>query len=127
MNKLGFYAQVTTGIPGLVEAIRDVKPPTLLTHANDRGLLQAIRRDLSPDTFIVGRLHLDVEIASEGDTFKVGASTPLFEIQPPLVGGAYFSAEGDGQRILVVPTEEQQADTLLNVFLGWPTVLEGRR
>jgi len=59
-NKLGFYLQVTTGIPGLAEAIRTVKPPTLLTHANDRGLLQAIRRELSPDTFVVGRLHLDV-------------------------------------------------------------------
>lgn len=60
MNKLGFYVEVTGGIPGLVEAIREIKPPALLTHANDRGILHAIRRDLSPETFVVGRLHLDV-------------------------------------------------------------------
>jgi hypothetical protein len=57
-NKLGFYCEVTT-TPGLAGAIRDVQPPTLLTHANDRGLLQAMRRHLSPDTFVVGRLYVD--------------------------------------------------------------------
>jgi hypothetical protein len=71
-HKLGFYVQVTTGIPGLSEAIRQVKPPTLLTHANDRGLLQAIRRELSPETFVIGRLYLKVHeqnvwLAGDGD------------------------------------------------------------
>ena len=57
-SKLGFYCEVTT-TPGLVDAIREVQPPTLLTHANDRGLLQAMRRHLSPETFVVGRLYVD--------------------------------------------------------------------
>ena len=37
MNKLGFYIENTL-VPGLREAIRDVKPPTILIHAKDRGL-----------------------------------------------------------------------------------------
>jgi hypothetical protein len=61
MNKLGFYLEVTN-TPGLADAIREVKPPTLLTHANDKGLLQEIRRWLSPETFVVGRLHLDPHV-----------------------------------------------------------------
>jgi hypothetical protein len=75
MNKLGYYIQATVGIPGLVEAIREVRPPTLLTHANDRGLLQTIRRDLSPETFVVGRLHLDVhdqDVWLAGDGERAG-------------------------------------------------------
>ena len=39
MNKLGFYIENTV-VPGLREEIRDVKPPTILIHAKDRGLLR---------------------------------------------------------------------------------------
>jgi hypothetical protein len=60
-NKLGFYCEVTT-THGLGDAIRDVQPPTLLTHANDRGLLQAMRRQLSPHTFVVGRLYVEIQV-----------------------------------------------------------------
>ncbi len=57
MNKLGFYIHVPT-IPGLVEAIRAVQPPVILTHADSRGLLRDLRRGLSPDSFVIGRLFL---------------------------------------------------------------------
>ncbi len=55
MNKLGFYIENTT-IHFLRSALRKVKPPTILIHAQDRGLLHEIRRELSPDSFVIGRL-----------------------------------------------------------------------
>ncbi|HHB90711.1 MAG TPA: N-acetylmuramoyl-L-alanine amidase [Anaerolineae bacterium] len=55
MNKLGFYIENTT-VRWLREALRQVKPPVILIHAQDRGLLRDIRRELSPDSFIIGRL-----------------------------------------------------------------------
>ncbi len=57
VHKLGFYLHVTT-TPGLLEAVRDCRPPTILTHANDWGFLRELRRSVSPDTFVVGRLHV---------------------------------------------------------------------
>ncbi len=57
MNKLGFYIHVPT-IPGLVEAIQAVQPPVIVTHADSRGLLRDLRRGLSPDSFVIGRLFL---------------------------------------------------------------------
>ncbi len=78
MNKLGFYIENTT-VPFLREALREVKPPTILIHAGDRGLLQEIRRDLSPDSFVVGRMFVplseqeawlnDPDPAGRGRTF----------------------------------------------------------
>ena len=58
MNKLGFYIENTI-VPGLREAIREVKPPVMLIHAKDRGLLREIRSSLSPNSTIVGRLFVD--------------------------------------------------------------------
>ena len=58
MNKLGFYIENTI-IPGLREAISDVKPPTILIHAKDRGLLREIRESLSPNSYVVGRLFVE--------------------------------------------------------------------
>jgi Tol biopolymer transport system component len=65
--------------------------------------------------------------SADGDSLEVGASTPLFSIQPPLIGGAFFSMSPDCQRILVVPTEQQQADTFLNLFVNWPATLAPSR
>lgn len=58
MNKLGFYIENTT-VNFLRSALRQVKPPTILIHAQDRGLLREIRRDLSPNSFVIGRLFKD--------------------------------------------------------------------
>ncbi len=55
MNKLGFYLENTT-VRFLRDALREVKPPVILVHAGDRGLLQDIRRELAPDAFVVGRM-----------------------------------------------------------------------
>lgn len=60
MNKLGFYIENST-VPGLRDALRQVKPPTILFHAGDRTLLQEIRRDISPDSFIIGRFIVSKE------------------------------------------------------------------
>ena len=54
MNKLGFYTE-SFGVAGVADAIRKVKPPTLLTHMTDIGALREIRGGWSPDTFVVGR------------------------------------------------------------------------
>lgn len=55
MNRLGFYIENTT-VRWLREALKQVKPPVILIHAQDRGLLRDIRRELSPNSFIIGRL-----------------------------------------------------------------------
>ena len=54
MNKLGFYTE-WFGAPGVVDAIKRIKPPTLLSHVNDNDALRKIRREWSPETFIIGR------------------------------------------------------------------------
>jgi len=59
MNKLGFYIENTT-VPFLRDALRQVKPPVILIHAGDRGLLHDIRRELSPDSIIIGRLFVEL-------------------------------------------------------------------
>jgi hypothetical protein len=59
MNKLGFYIENTT-VSFLRDALREVKPPTILIHAGDRGLLREIRQSLSPDSFVIGRLFVDL-------------------------------------------------------------------
>jgi hypothetical protein len=59
VNKLGFYVENTT-IQFLRDAFVKVKPPVLLIHAGDRGLLREIRNTLSPDTFVIGRLFIDL-------------------------------------------------------------------
>ncbi len=58
MNKLGFYIENTT-VPFMRDALVKVKPPVLLIHAGDRGLLREIRSGLSPDSFVVGRIFVD--------------------------------------------------------------------
>ena len=58
MNKLGFYIEVSTR-QWISEALAEVKPPTILWHAGDRGKLQEIRRWRSPDSFIIGRIYLE--------------------------------------------------------------------
>jgi hypothetical protein len=60
MNKLGFYIEVSI-VPFLREALAQVKPPTILFHAGDRGLLHEIRRGLSPDSFIIGRWYVPLD------------------------------------------------------------------
>ncbi len=59
MNKLGFYVENTT-VQFLREAFAKVKPPVLLIHVGDRGLLRDIRNTLSPDTFVIGRMFVDL-------------------------------------------------------------------
>ncbi len=56
MNKLGYYIENTT-VPFLRDALRQVKPPVILIHAQDRGLLHEIRSQLAPDAFVIGRLY----------------------------------------------------------------------
>ncbi len=61
MNKLGYYIENTT-VPFLRDALRQVKPPVILIHAQDRGLLHEIRGQLSPDTFVIGRLFKETSV-----------------------------------------------------------------
>lgn len=52
-NKLGFYIQVSQGVHDWITA---TKPPVVLMHAWDQGLLEEIRRFRSPDSFVIGRM-----------------------------------------------------------------------
>jgi Tol biopolymer transport system component len=68
-----------------------------------------------------------VQVDGEGDTFQVRASETLFNIQSPAAGGSYFSVSSDAESFLVVPGASQQAGTLLNLVVNWPTQIEARR
>jgi len=68
-----------------------------------------------------------VQVDGAGETFRVGAAEPLFSIRPPEAGGPYYSVSADDQRFLVIPNVSQQADTLLNLVVNWPTQIEARR
>ena len=59
MNKLGFYVEKST-VEFLRDALSQVKPPTILWHVGDRGLLQEIRSGRAPNAFIIGRWPLDL-------------------------------------------------------------------
>jgi hypothetical protein len=52
-NKLGFYIQISQGVHDRITAI---KPPVMLVHAWDQGLLEEIRRFRAPEAFVVGRM-----------------------------------------------------------------------
>ncbi len=58
MNKLGFYIENST-VQYMRDALQKVKPPVILMHAGDRGLMQEIRRGLAPDAFIIGRMFIE--------------------------------------------------------------------
>ncbi len=73
-----------------------------------------------------GRLMV-AEVSSSGNNFTVGKVEPLFNIQPPSAGGPSYHPTADGQRFLVVPSTIQRADTLLNLMVNWPEVLEARK
>jgi Tol biopolymer transport system component len=73
-----------------------------------------------------GRL-MAAEVSADGDTFNVGKVEPLFNIQPPSAGGPWYTMTSDAQQFLVVPSTIQRADTLLNLIVNWPNILEGRK
>jgi hypothetical protein len=58
MNKLGFYIENST-VEYLRDALDKVRPPVILMHAGDRGLMQEIRSRYAPQAFIVGRLFFE--------------------------------------------------------------------
>ena len=70
---------------------------------------------------------VSVEVDPTGETFQIGQSQPLFSIAPSTAGGAWFSLTSDAERILVVPSQSQQGDNLLNLVINWPAELERRR
>jgi Tol biopolymer transport system component len=70
---------------------------------------------------------MSAEVGAEGDSFRVGAVTPLFRLSAPAPGGPSFSLAADGSRLLVVPSTAQKAGGLLSLVLGWPSELERRR
>jgi Tol biopolymer transport system component len=68
-----------------------------------------------------------VPVGGRSGTFDVGAAEPLFTIEPPEQGGAFFSMSPDGDRFLVVPGVTQQANTLLNLVVNWPVEIEQKQ
>ncbi|UCC88683.1 MAG: peptidoglycan DD-metalloendopeptidase family protein [Anaerolineales bacterium] len=75
MNKLGFYTK-NFGAPGVIAAIESLKPPVLLTELDDKSILRKIRNELSPDTFVIGRLFFPHSLQGPAldhpDPVKVG-------------------------------------------------------
>ncbi len=70
---------------------------------------------------------VSARVRSDADNFVVEGEDELFSMQPPEVGGPYFSISSDAQRVLVVPSTAQRADSLLHLLVNWPTALEARR
>ena len=64
-----------------------------------------------------------VELELGGDTLRVGPAQTLFRTSAPTAGGPWYSIDPAGERILTIPTTEQQANTLLNLVLNWPAIL----
>ena len=62
-----------------------------------------------------------------GETFEVDGEDELFNIQPPEIGGPYFSASSDAEKVLIIPGTAQRADSLLHLLVNWPIALEARR
>ena len=60
-NKLGFYIERTT-VRFMREALAEAKPPVILIHVQDRTLLHDIRRELSPDSFVIGRMYKELGV-----------------------------------------------------------------
>jgi Tol biopolymer transport system component len=70
---------------------------------------------------------ISARVQAQGDSFEVEGEDELFTMQPPEIGGPYFSISGDGEKILVIPGTAQRADSLLHLLVNWPTALEARR
>jgi len=70
---------------------------------------------------------ISVQVDGRDETFDVGVSETLFVIEAPEEGGSHFSMSADAESFLVVPGVTQQADTLLNLVVNWPTQIEARR
>ena len=70
---------------------------------------------------------VSAEVAAEGESFRVGAVTPLFRLSVPSPGGASFSFASDGKSFLVVPSSVQKTGGFLSLVLGWRAQVEGRR
>jgi serine/threonine protein kinase len=70
---------------------------------------------------------ISARVQAQGDTFEVEGEDELFTMQPPEVGGPYFSISSDGEKILIIPGTAQRADSLLHLLVNWPTALEARR
>jgi hypothetical protein len=70
---------------------------------------------------------VDVQVA--GASFQPGVPKELFRLPPVrLVGRNRFVVSRDGQRFLVIATEEAQDESMLPfvVILNWPRLLENR-
>jgi dipeptidyl aminopeptidase/acylaminoacyl peptidase len=70
---------------------------------------------------------MSARVRAQGETFVVEGEEELFTMQPPEVGGPYFSIASDAERVLVIPGTAQRADSLLHLLVNWPTALEARR
>jgi Tol biopolymer transport system component len=66
-------------------------------------------------------------VRAVGETFVVDGEEELFTMQPPEVGGPYYSISSDAERVLIIPGTAQRADSLLHLLVNWPTALEARR
>jgi dipeptidyl aminopeptidase/acylaminoacyl peptidase len=70
---------------------------------------------------------VSARVRVEGSTFVVEGEDELFSMRPPEVGGPYFSISSDANRVLLVPSAAQRADSLLHLLVNWPTALKARR
>jgi hypothetical protein len=70
-----------------------------------------------------GRL-MSVEVELGTNSVRFGETVELFDIASPDALGPAFAPSADGERILVIPKGEASSNTLLNLMVGWPQVLE---
>lgn len=91
-NKLGFYSHKTS--VELEWAIRNIRPPVILAHAEDASFWRRVRQEWNPEAFIIGRIIKDTSQQNH-----------LFKEMNPAEGARHFADE-----VLSHEIAQQQVD-----------------
>jgi serine/threonine protein kinase len=70
---------------------------------------------------------VSVAVELKEDSVRLGEATELFDLAPAEPTGQSFALAPDGERILVIPKDDGSSTTLLNLVVGWPQLLKGKR
>jgi len=66
---------------------------------------------------------MSATVEQQGAGLQIGQPRALFQIANPSAGGAIFAPTPDAESFLIVPSDSQEADTLLNLVFNWPKAL----
>jgi Tol biopolymer transport system component len=66
---------------------------------------------------------MSATVEQQGAGLQIGQPRALFQTANPSAGGAIFAPTPDAESFLIVPSDSQEADTLLNLVVNWPRAL----